>query len=558
MVGKLFGWIGKEINGLHQAAYLLAFFALLSQILALVRDRLLAHFFGASISLDVYYAAFRIPDFIYISVASIVSLSVLIPFLVGKMEEGKEAEKEFISSIFSFFAILIITISGIVFMAAPFIVPIIFPGFAGESLDLLIKSTRILLFSPILLGVSNLFASITQAYRRFFVYAISPLVYNIGIISGVLFLMPVFGFEGLIYGVVLGAFLHLAVQIPFTWSTGQLPRIVWPNFFLVWKVLILSFPRTITLSINHIAIIFLLSFASLMASGSIAVFNFSFNLQSVPLSIIGVSYSLAAFPTLSRWYAKGEYQKFADNISSSVRHVIFWSIPITILFVVLRAQVVRTILGSGEFSWIDTKLTAAALAIFAISILFQNIVVLLVRGFYAAGNTYTPLFVNIFSGVVVVVSSYFFILLHSTQDGFRNMIEMLLRVENVPGTVVLMLPLGYSVGLVINGLLLWFLFERRYVKIIKNMYVSLYQSLIASLVLGVFTYLFLQVFAGVFDLTTLPGIFLQGLCSGLVGIVAGIVMLKILHSKELDVVIYTLRNRIWKTKVVGPETEITS
>ena len=558
MVGKLFGWIGKEINGLHQAAYLLAFFALLSQILALVRDRLLAHFFGASISLDVYYAAFRIPDFIYISVASIVSLSVLIPFLVGKMEEGKEAEKEFISSIFSFFAILIITISGIVFMAAPFIVPIIFPGFAGVSLDLLIKSTRILLFSPILLGVSNLFASITQAYRRFFVYAISPLVYNIGIISGVLFLMPVFGFEGLIYGVVLGAFLHLAVQIPFTWSTGQLPRIVWPNFFLVWKVLILSFPRTITLSINHIAIIFLLSFASLMASGSIAVFNFSFNLQSVPLSIIGVSYSLAAFPTLSRWYAKGEYQKFADNISSSVRHVIFWSIPITILFVVLRAQVVRTILGSGEFSWIDTKLTAAALAIFAISILFQNIVVLLVRGFYAAGNTYTPLFVNIFSGVVVVVSSYFFILLHSTQDGFRNMIEMLLRVENVPGTVVLMLPLGYSVGLVINGLLLWFLFERRYVKIIKNMYVSLYQSLIASLVLGVFTYLFLQVFAGVFDLTTLPGIFLQGLCSGLVGIVAGIVMLKILHSKELDVVIYTLRNRIWKTKVVGPETEITS
>ena len=153
MVNKFFRILHTEVRGLHQAAYLLAGFALLSQVLALVRDRLLAHAFGASSTLDVYYAAFRIPDFIFITVGSMVSISVLIPFMIEKMNSGQEAGKKFISNIFSFFFIMMMFVGIIAFFTAPFFLRLLFPTFAAQaSFSSLVAMTRILLLSPIFLG----------------------------------------------------------------------------------------------------------------------------------------------------------------------------------------------------------------------------------------------------------------------------------------------------------------------------------------------------------------------------------------------------------------------
>ena len=547
----------REISGLHEAAYLLAFFAIMSQILGLIRDRLLAYSFGASSTLDIYYAAFRIPDFIFVTVASIVSISVLVPFLIEKLDQGAVLGKKFIDNIFSFFFILIFGVSLLAYFLMPYLVPLIFSGLnETDKMSELITIARILLLSPVFLGLSNFFASITQVYRRFLIYGLSPLFYNIGIIIGILFFYPIFGLKGLVFGVILGAIFHFSIQIPFVRKQGLIPRFSFSiDYAEIRRVVFLSVPRTITLGIHQIGLIFLISIASRMTEGSISVFNFSLNLQSVPLSIIGVSYSIAAFPTLSRLFSSGQRDNFLRQIIVSSRHIIFWSIPVSVLFIVLRAQIVRTILGAGKFSWEDTRLTAAALALFTISIVAQSMVLLFVRGYYAMGNTKKPLFPGLFSGAMIILFSFILIAIFNNFPMFRYFIESLLRVDDISGTAVLMLPLGYSLALVANCVLLGIYFHRDFPDFFKAIAKTLFQSFSASIIMGFAAYLSLNIFDNIFNLNTLIGIFSQGLFSGLVGIFALILTLKLLKSREADEIWKTMHKKIWKAKPISPDVQ---
>src|SRR3989344_2049018 len=298
MVKNILNFLNREITGLHQAAYLLGFFAICSQVLALFRDRILAAQFGAGDTLDLYYSAFRIPDILFVTVASIVSISVLIPFLIERFEKGEKEAKEFIDTVFSFFFCFMTVVGVVAFMTTPYFMALLFPVFVKSgSFSDLVSLTRILLLSPVFLGLSNLLASITQIHRRFFIYAVSPVVYNVGIIFGIVFLYPTFGLSGLGWGVIIGAFLHFAIQIPFILSIKMLPKFHLPiKLASIRQIIYISLPRTITVSSNEIAELCLISLASFLTVGSVSIFNFSFNLQSVPFSIIGVSYSLAAFP----------------------------------------------------------------------------------------------------------------------------------------------------------------------------------------------------------------------------------------------------------------------
>ena len=276
MVRKIFGFLYKETNTLNQAALLLGLFAFLSQVLAFLRDRLLAHIFGASTELDIYYAAFRIPDFLFVTVASVVSLSVLIPFIIEKEAQSLSALRDFVDNIFSFFSLLIILVSGLAFFLIPTVSGILFKGFSDPALAEVVFISRILLLSPIILGFSNLFGSLTQAYNRFTIYALAPLLYNAGIIVGIIFLAARLGVMGVAIGVVVGASLHALVQVPFVLKAGLFPRLRLgfggqARFFdwsVIRKVARVSLPRTLTLSMSSIAMIFLVSLASLMASGS--------------------------------------------------------------------------------------------------------------------------------------------------------------------------------------------------------------------------------------------------------------------------------------------------
>ena len=556
MVKRLLKYWSSEIVGLHEAAYLLALFAFLSQLLALVRDRLLASYIGPSTTLDIYYTAFRIPDLIFITIGSLVSVSVLIPFLTAKYREGYQAEKRFVDNIFSFFFLLVVAVSLIVWCLVPTLVTALFPGFTGVEMTEVIHMTRILLLSPILLGISNFFASITQVTKRFVIYAVSPLVYNLGIIFGIVCLYPVYGLTGLISGVILGAMGHLLIQVPFVVKKKLLPTLIgrfdWAG---IWAVARLSLPRTITLGVFQIALIVLLGFASLMEEGSIAIFNLAFNLQSVPLAIIGVSYSVAAFPTLAKLFADGERSKFVAEVATSARQIIFWSLPVMALFIVLRAQIVRVILGAGAFDWNHTRLTAAALALFSVSLIGQCLVALLIRAFYAQGDTKRPLVISLSAGILVIVLAKLGLHIFTTYPLAQTSLESLLRVEGIAGTALLVLPLGYSLAILFQLVALWLTFVRSHQGTGRLITRTLWHSGIASLAIGVVTYAGLNLFDAYFDLDSLVGVLLQGLLAGLLGILAGLIVLKLFSSPELSVVWRTLRAKIWRAKPLPADTD---
>lgn len=557
MVKKLFTFLNKEFHGVNEAALLLGSFAFLSQILGLVRDRLLAHSVGAGINLDIYYAAFRIPDFLYVSVASLASITVLMPFIVEKMkgENGKKDAQKFLNTIFSAFMVCMLIVSIIVYIFMPYIAKWIAPGFSLNSYDVLVHTSRIMLLSPILIGFSNLIGTVTQLYKKFFVFSLSPVFYNIGIIIGIIFFYPSFGTYGLAYGVIFGAILHLAVQIPTVASHGLLPKftnkISWKEVFSVIKI---SIPRTLTLSFGSITMIIFVALASKLSTGSISLFTFSFNLQSVPVGIIGISYSVAAFPILVRACAKKDMETFRINIIGGIQQIIFWSLPITALFIVLRAQIVRVILGASTFSWGQTKLTAAAVALFIISLVSQSIVLLLVRGYYASGNTKKPLWINLISSIIVVVLGYLIVQLFYTMPVLRHTIENLLRVSDVHGTEMLALPFAYAIGSLINVGLIWASFRKDFFVGIKTgISNTVFQSLVATFVIGVISYFSLGFFDNIFTLSTFWGVFLQGLCAGIVGIFGGIVILHYMKNKQYIQVRDALSNKFWKRAVSVPE-----
>src|SRR3989344_4779466 len=382
---KVLRIFGREYNNINQAAILLGFFAFLSQILGLFRDRSFAHFVGPSPSLDAYYAAFRIPDLIFISIASLASITVLIPFISAKMrgEEVTPEARKFLNDIFTVFFIAMVLVSVIAFFLMPRLIPFVTPGFPLHLQSEVVDLSRIMLLSPIFMGLSNLFGTVTQLFRKFFIFSLSPILYNFGIIFGVVVLYKIFGIHGLALGVVLGALMHFLIQVFASSWCNFMPKFSMSvDFSDIKRAATISLPRTLGLSFNSIALISIIALASFLKSGSISIFNLSLNLQSVPLNIIGISYAVAAFPSLAKSFSLGKSDEFKDHLKSAGRQIIFWSLPVTFLFIVLRAQIVRVILGSPTFSWENTRLVAASLAIFSISIMAQGLIALFARAYY--------------------------------------------------------------------------------------------------------------------------------------------------------------------------------
>lgn len=554
MVRKIFLKIfSYESLGVHQAAFLLAFTALLAKLLALYRDRLLASSFGAGQTLDIYYASFKIPDILYTLSLFLASSAVLIPLILKNQEEAKEL----ISQIFTFFFGIIIFLILVVYFLTPFLTGFVVPGFDVAAKQNVVDLSRILLLSPLLLGLSNIVSSVLQSYNRFFVYALSPILYNFGIILGIIFFYPVFGLKGIILGVVLGAFLHLSVQIP---TLIHLNFILSPTFSfrkeIIFKVAGLSLPRALTLSFNQIVLVVITAMSSVISAGSIAVFNLSLNLYSVPLVLIGASYSIAAFPTITRNFLEKNHDQFLSQVGLTFRHIIFWSLPAIVLIIVFRAHLVRVILGAGNFGWVDTRLTAASLALFSVSILAQGLIMLYLRAFYAASRTLLPLVLSAFSAVFTVVFAFFFLWLFNNSIIFKEWFETILRVQDLPGSAMLVLPLSYSLGGMLNLILLYVYFKRAFGDFNGgSFWLPIFQIFVSSLIIGSVSFGFLRVFDGIFNLKTFFGILLQGFLSGIFGVAAGILFLWIVKNQEFLEVVQALKKRFWKNRPISPEPE---
>lgn len=541
MVRKTLKAITAKISGLHEAAFWLAGFSVLSQILAFLRDRLLAYYFGAGQALDVYYTAFRIPDFIFVTVGSLVSISVLVPMFSKKsvppnqqvQDKENGGVKSYIDSIFTSFSVLIITSCALAFVFMPQLVPFLFRGFEADSLVEIIKFSRILLLSPLLLGFSNFFGSIVQYEKRFLLYSLSPLFYNAGIIIGTAFGANNFGVIAVIFGVIFGAFLHFLVPVAYVIFSNNTPKFTSKiNFAEMKETALISIPRALALSVTQIISIVFTAVASFFGVGAVAVFNLSFNLQSVPLSIIGASYSLAAFPTLSEHYAKNNIAECGKYIGESLRYIIFWTLPLSALFIILRAHIVRVVLGSGAFDWADTRLTAAVMALFALSFVFQNIQLFLTRAHYALGKTKVPLLLGLSGASITIILAY---LLHfGFMESVMLWVEDFLEINTMIGSKIIILPISFSFGAMFTALGLWFSLDEKTRAIAKDgLFKTIYSVFAFSFIIGFVTFYALRIFDALFKLDSALNVFSHAFVSGLTGIVAGVVFLWIIGNREI-------------------------
>lgn len=557
MVKRVIRLMYGEVRGLHQAAYLLAVFTLGSQILALIRDRLLAHQFGAGAELDVYYTAFRIPDLLYVLFASMLSVYVLIPFVSARLRTGgATAAQQLLREVASLFVFAYILLACSVFVAAPYLVPFIAPGLEAYAHDIVLI-LRILLLQPLLLGFSSLFGVITQLGHRFVLYAVSPLLYNFGIIFGVAYLYPIFGIAGLGYGVALGALAHLLVQWPFVAASdlrfGLSYRL---SLGTLRDVLAVSVPRALTLALHQVSLLALAAIASLMTLGSVAVFQFAYNLQSVPLAVIGASYSIAAFPLLADLFAQQKLEQFRFHVLTALRHLIFWSVPITGLIIVLRAQLVRVVLGSGSFDWADTRLTAAVLATLAISLLAQAINLLIVRTFYAGGYTRIPFLVTFFGTLATVTVSYVLFLNIEHMPSLASVVNRALRIEAVAGSEVIIIAAAYSVGMVLQTCVMLVLAARQFALPIRNMWAPLLRSCLAACAGGFSAYTALNFFVFGINPEAFIGVLLHGFMGGVIGVLAVIATYYLTRAPELREIATSLHGRFKKTEVVTVQDDV--
>ena len=534
--------LATEVQGLQRAVYVLALFALLSSLLALLRDRIFAHLFGAGETLDIYVAAFRIPDFLFVALGALVSVYVLIPELSRR--SGSE-QRDYIDTIIVGFSILVIVLCGSMILLAPSILSLLFPQFV--SLGLLPKLTlltRIMLLQPVLLGFSNILGAITQSRHRYVLYAISQPLYNVGIIIGALVFYPIFGVAGLALGVVLGAAFHVGVQLPSIVADNyfrRLPRLFEPRALMTTAFV--SIPRALALSMNQITLSGLIALAGLLSSGSIAVFNYAYNLQSVPLAIIGASYSVAAFPGLAAALAKGERSSFIGQMATAARYVVFWSLPAAALIIVLRAHVVRVILGSGAFDWTDTRLVAACFALFALSLVAQGLSLLIVRAYYAAGRTFVPFFVSLGTAVATIF-------LGAASVGALNIplvynaVGALLRVEGVPGVSVLALVFAYTLSSIAGLIVLLIHFERRFPGFFREIVRSIFEAFAASLAAALAAYIVLQLTGPITLASTVLTVFLHGFAAGISGIAAASALYWLVDSREYIETLGAMKRRI--------------
>lgn len=532
-------FLNSQTKSISSASLILAISYLISAVLGLLRDRLLAGTFGASSSLDVYYAAFTVPDFVALILIFGAIAAAVIPIFSGYLMEDKEEAWKYVSTLLNVFLGFLIIVCVILIIFTPFIISITAPGFFGAKKDLAVMLMRIMFLSPIILGASNMISGILQVYHKFLVTAIAPLLYNLGIIIGIVFFVPLFGLQGLAWGVVVGGVMHLLIQLPSFFHSGFKWR---ANFNFrdpgVIKTIKMMVPRSLGLGAGQLNTIATTAIASTLMAGSIAVFNLANNLSSILVNAVAVSVSTAAFPAMSMAFLKNEGDEFLRKFSSIFRQIIFLTVPISLLLLILRVQIVRVFLGVGKFNWSDTRLTTACLGILAFNLIAQAFILFLSKTFYAAHNTKIPAIISGATVVFNILLSLLLVWLIKFSPGFYTFLQKALRLGGVANVGVIGLSLAYTITAILESSLLLFMFWKKFPNLkVREISDSLYKILIASVIMVALTFGVRQFLGSIVSLQTFWGIFFQLAASGLVGVVTYAVITHLLKSSENKIIV---------------------
>ncbi len=508
----------KIKNGrLVAAAAILGVASLLSRLVGLVRERVFTTVFGAGDVFDAFVAAFRVPDLIFNLIVLGALSAAFIPMFTEKLVAGKKGEKEafdFALSLLNWVLVVVGLLSIGYAVMAPALVSLIVPGFTGEKLELTIALSRVMALQPLLLAISFVLSGILNSYKRFVAYALAPIAYNVGIIIGVIYLVPRIGVIGLAWGVVLGAGLHLLIQLPSAVAVGWRWRPVWVGARKDMRELVkMMIPRVVGLAAVQVNLLVVTIIGSTLLAGSITVFHLANNVQHLPIGIFGIAFAQAAFPTLAEQIARKQKKNFLATLTKSFRYIMFFVIPVSLFFFLLRAQIIRVLFGDGAFDWEDTILTFETFGWLIISMFAQAVIPLLVRAFYVRKDTRTPVTIAVIGMAVNVGLAWWL----APQMGVQG------------------LALAFSVAAILQmvlllGVLHWQLGGFHDAEVLGSML----KIASASIVAGVVLQLLKVPVAEMVDMRRFWGVFTQLTITGLAGLITYLIMMWLFKSKELS------------------------
>lgn len=391
---------------LQLAAALLAGSTLLAALLGLFRDRLLntLYFDTYKVGMDAYTVAFTIPDFMFFVLVSGALSVTFIPVFNQRLEKGnKKSAWELSTSLVNFMALLTLLASIlIIIFAEPLVQYIVGPGLDESGRALAVSMMRVIAVNPFLFAVATVIASMQQAVGRFAFFALAPTIYNIGIITGIVFFtggINIFGWQvfdggimGVALGVVLGSILQLIVS-----SIGLFGMGFDYRFKIFWKnkgfrqVLRLLPPRSFDQGIDYVNSIVETNLASRMMHGSVRAYQQAQALSYVPINLIGVAISTAAFPKMTERISQGRPDLFRKELQAVLRVIVWLALPVTVIAFFGRGYLVNFIKNGGD------PYISSIFGVLAISILFRSIYFIAARSFYAQQDTKTPLYISLFT-----------------------------------------------------------------------------------------------------------------------------------------------------------------
>lgn len=518
-----------------RATLLIAFFSILSKILGLGRWMVFSNRLGASQESDIYVAAFRLPDLLFNLLILGTLSAAFIPVFVGYLGRDKKQAMEIASTIFNI-TLLAMGFLGLVgFLLAPLLVQVLVPGFDEAAKSHTLALTRILMLSPVLFALSSVLTSILHSYKRFLAASIAPLFYNLSIIAGIVFLFPRYGLAGIVWAGIAGAFLHFAVQLRPALASGFRPfEYFRASHAGVRKIARLFLPRVFGIELGQISLLAASVIGSGLAAGSITSYYYAFDLYTVPVGIFAVPFAIASFPYLSEFFAKKDTEGMRKFFSETVVQIMFLIIPISVIFLLLRAQIVRLIFGAGgntSFSFADTRLTAQALGFFALSLFAQSLVPLLARVFYAMQNTVIPVVSGLAAAAVHVGLAILF-----TRFGQADT-----------------MALAFSIAIILHMTIMLAILHRRLGGLDDDfVIVRVLKISVASILMGTTTYLTLYAVAPFVDMTTYLGVLTQALAAISIALITYFIAGFAVNLPETKKVLIVLRN--WFTKFSRPVT----
>ena len=391
-----------------RAATLVIGLFVFSRAAGLAREVIISSRFGTSAEYDAYLAAFRLPDLLFQLMAGGALGSAFIPVFTGFLaRRDRHGAWRLFSSLANLMLLFMTCAAILAAVAAPLLVRyLLAPGFTPEQQALTVSLMRWMLVSTVIFGVSGLLMGALNSYQHFLLPALAPVLYNLSIIGGALFLAPSFGIYGLVIGVVVGAALHLDIQLFGLWWYGAE---YYPTLGLsdrhVLEVGRLMAPRVLGLAAVQLNFWINTVLASSLPAGSLSALNYAWLLMLLPQGIVAQGVATAAFPTFASLEARGQITELRKVLSGSLRAVLFIAIPAAVGLFVWREPLIRMLLQRGQFTAESTQLTAFALAFYAPGLVGHSVVEIVARAFYALHDTRTPVGIGVLSVILNVILS---------------------------------------------------------------------------------------------------------------------------------------------------------